>query len=240
MPFINVYFNDKRIAARKLTSREVTIGRTHNNDISIDNPGVSAAHAVIRAEGEDFSIEDVGSKNGTYVNGRRISLHKLEYGDIITIFKHRLEFVPWVAEGDSNPASDRAGLIDHSGTIQVDASRIGDILAQHAGKDGATQIRVELHVRTPDGNERILDLTESSYCIGKKADCLLKTSGLLAPPVSVRLQRQGSDYLAISEKKGELLINGESVETPVLLEHGDQLETRKMRMRYHTEILLGG
>ncbi len=48
------------------------------------------------------------------------------------------------------------------------------------------------------------------------------------------------DYLAISEKKGELLINGESVETPVLLEHGDQLETRKMRMRYHTEILLGG
>jgi hypothetical protein len=58
--------------------------------------------------------------------------------------------------------------------------------------------------------------------------------------VSVRLQRQGSDYLAIPEKKGELVINGESVETPVLLEHGDQMDVRKLRIRYHTEILLGG
>ncbi len=240
MPFINVYFQDKRIAVRKLTAREVSIGRTHDNDIPIDNPGVSAAHAVIWSQGEAFLIKDVGSKNGTYVNGRKISTHQLEYGDVITIFKHRLEFVPWSIDGETDQESSEAGLIDQSGTAQVDASRIGDILAQHAGKDGATQIRVELHVRTPEGRERTLPLTEANYSIGKKTDCLLKTSGLLAPPVSVRLQRQGSDYLAIPGKKGELLINGETVETPVLLEHGDLLEIRKIRMHYHTEILLGG
>lgn len=240
MPFINVYFHDKRIAVRKLTSREVTIGRTHNNDIHIDNPGVSAAHAVIQSKGDDFFIVDAGSKNGTYVNGRKISRHKLENGDVITIFKHRLEFVPWVADGDSDPRPEGAGLIDQSGTVQMDASRIGDILAQHEGKDGATEIRVELSVRTPEGKERILYLTEASYCIGKKTDCVVKTTGLLAPLVSARLQRQGSNYLAIPEKRGELVINGESVETPVLLEHGDQMEVRKLRIRYHTEILLGG
>jgi len=240
MPFINVYFSDKRIARRELTSGEITIGRTRSNDIPIDNPGVSASHAVIRPDGEDFFIEDLGSKNGTYLNGRKITRHKLEYGDTITIFKHRLVFVPWSAGAEDGAASNSAGpLIDQTGTVQMDASRLGEILSQHAGKDGVSQIRIELHVRAADGKARILGLTGSSYCIGKKSDCLVKTSGLLAPSVSARLQRRGGDYLLIPEKKGDVLINGEQVDTPVLLEHGDQLEIRKTRIRYHTEILLG-
>jgi DNA-binding winged helix-turn-helix (wHTH) protein len=48
------------------------VGRMRDATIQIDSPGVSRAHARIVVHGGDVTIEDLGSKNGTYVNGVRI------------------------------------------------------------------------------------------------------------------------------------------------------------------------
>ena len=63
-----------------LTEGTVTIGRTKDNDIQIDDPAVSTY------------IQDLRSTNGTYVNGSRVMEHTLEHGDIITIGKHNIYF----------------------------------------------------------------------------------------------------------------------------------------------------
>ena len=69
-----------------------TIGRDQDNDIQIDNDGVSARHAEIRVvpserlEGhEDIVIEDLGSTNGTLVNDERVERCSLKPNDVITI-----------------------------------------------------------------------------------------------------------------------------------------------------------
>jgi DNA-binding response OmpR family regulator len=49
-----------------------TIGRWQDNDLIIDDRWVSRHHARVRREGDRYLIEDLGSKNGTLVNGRRI------------------------------------------------------------------------------------------------------------------------------------------------------------------------
>lgn len=62
-----------------------TVGRKVDKDLVIADPRVSRDHAQIMQQGQEFFIEDLGSKHGTFVNGERIQRQKLERGD-------RLEF----------------------------------------------------------------------------------------------------------------------------------------------------
>ena len=57
---------------RPLTQGQNIIGRTDEADISLDKTEVSRCHAMITVQGTTAVIEDLGSKNGTYVNGRRL------------------------------------------------------------------------------------------------------------------------------------------------------------------------
>jgi len=56
-----------------LDSLETTIGRWQSNDVIVDDRWVSRHHARVLREGDQYRIEDLGSKNGTSVNGRRIA-----------------------------------------------------------------------------------------------------------------------------------------------------------------------
>ncbi len=72
------------------------IGRSSNCAITIDDPSISRCHAVVgHRPGRGFYIIDVGSSNGTFVNGRRLSTLKqcfLEDGDLIELSHTRVEF----------------------------------------------------------------------------------------------------------------------------------------------------
>ena len=63
----------------------LTIGRTKQNDIQLKAQYISRRHAVITTEGDAARVIDWGSKNGVYVNSKRVSEHFLENGDIVTI-----------------------------------------------------------------------------------------------------------------------------------------------------------
>lgn len=78
----------------QLGQKRVTIGRALTNDISFsDDPEVSRLHAVLEPIGEDWVIRDLNSRNGTSVNGRRISGDQpLSAGDQVTIGSARLVF----------------------------------------------------------------------------------------------------------------------------------------------------
>ena len=84
-----------------LSKDRTTVGRRSHNDLVIDNLAVSGEHAVIFKAGDDYYIEDLGSTNGTTVNGQPVKKHLLHGGDFVEIGKYRLKFV---AEG-GEPAS---------------------------------------------------------------------------------------------------------------------------------------
>ena len=64
---------------------ELVIGR-EGQALTIDDGEVSRRHAVVRSSGGVLSVEDLGSRNGTYVNGRRISeVVSLSLGDVLTL-----------------------------------------------------------------------------------------------------------------------------------------------------------
>ena len=69
------------------------IGRSPECDVFLDDVTVSRRHAELVREGETFSIRDLGSLNGTYVNRRRIESAVLENDDEVQIGKYRLTFL---------------------------------------------------------------------------------------------------------------------------------------------------
>jgi len=79
----------------ELVGNIVMIGRTPLNDIVIDNPVVSAQHAMLQKIGDTYWLKDLNSTNGTYVNGLLFTYGELKDGDtirfasVIAIFSER-------------------------------------------------------------------------------------------------------------------------------------------------------
>jgi hypothetical protein len=74
-------------------SERTTIGRSPDCDIFLDDVTVSRKHAELLQEDGRFTIRDLGSLNGTYVNRRRIESSPLSDGDELQIGKYRLTFL---------------------------------------------------------------------------------------------------------------------------------------------------
>ena len=71
-----------------------TIGRSPDCDVFLDDVTVSRKHAVLVQADGTFSIEDLGSLNGTFVNRKRIdSATALESGDEVQIGKYRMSYI---------------------------------------------------------------------------------------------------------------------------------------------------
>jgi pSer/pThr/pTyr-binding forkhead associated (FHA) protein len=93
-----------------LADAALTIGRDASCDIPLDaDKLVSRSHAEISAKDGQWTLSDLGSRNGTFVNGRRIRQHPLRDGDVIAIGSHQLAFA---AAGDPNAteSAEPAGL----------------------------------------------------------------------------------------------------------------------------------
>jgi hypothetical protein len=76
-----------------LDTDETTVGRHQESDIFLDDITVSRSHAEIRREGDGFTLLDVGSLNGTYVNRERVEKADLRAGDEVQIGKFKLVFL---------------------------------------------------------------------------------------------------------------------------------------------------
>jgi ABC transport system ATP-binding/permease protein len=93
----SLIFRDSRVDAHafkslKLDRDQITIGRDAGNDVVLDHPMVSSFHAkILRTQG-NYLISDLGSLNGTHVNGRKIQTQPLQPRDRITIAGFELKF----------------------------------------------------------------------------------------------------------------------------------------------------
>ena len=119
MPRLIVSMDGAVVKELTLTKARTTLGRRPYNDIVFDNLAVSGEHAVLILEGQDVSIEDLGSTNGTRVNGETVRRHVLQGADVITIGKYSVtiaaESPPPLADhpddADSEPEAPGPALI---------------------------------------------------------------------------------------------------------------------------------
>jgi pSer/pThr/pTyr-binding forkhead associated (FHA) protein len=93
-----------------LTGDALSVGRHEEQDVHLDDSGVSRSHAMLVRRGEAWSVRDNGSANGIFVNDRRVRDAVLSSGDLLRIGNCVLRFVPAAepeqeVELDEDPAT---------------------------------------------------------------------------------------------------------------------------------------
>ena len=129
----------------ELVNETTTIGRKPGNDIQIDNLSVSGRHAQVITILEDSFLEDLGSTNGTYVNGKLVKKHALENGDNITLGKYQITYQN--ASGGEQDFEQtmiirpgEAGMPEEAGGKEIDKSvqKISAAIASEAATTAAS------------------------------------------------------------------------------------------------------
>jgi FHA domain/Protein of unknown function (DUF3662) len=72
--------------------RRSRIGRSEESEIVLNDPSVSRAHAVVEVDGGEAVVRDLGSRNGTFLNGRRVESEALRDGDELRFGNTRMRF----------------------------------------------------------------------------------------------------------------------------------------------------
>jgi hypothetical protein len=85
-----IKFQGKVIGEANLKLGDTTIGRKPTSDVVLDDTLVSGEHAIITTVGMKSTIEDVGSKNGTFIENKQIKRHELKHGETIIVGGHAL------------------------------------------------------------------------------------------------------------------------------------------------------
>jgi hypothetical protein len=229
MAHIQVFYRDLLKDEVELLSDVTTIGRNSDSDIKIDNAGVSAHHAKIIKEGDDFVIEDRESRNGTFVNGKRVSRHMLAESDEVLISKHILKLTNAESQVDSHrtPASDPEQVVLGS-TVEVDVSNLGELMKQRQANFAAYLLLTGMEHRRAK-----YPLTKLNFKIGKAIDADITTPGWFAPRVSARVICKNDGFYVVPERRGRVRINGMGVIAPMKLEDSDRLTVRGLSLTFY-------
>lgn len=99
---------------------ELTIGRSSDNDIIVDNPSVSGHHCSLTRSGDRYTVKDNGSTNGTRVNSKEIVQATLKPKDLLQVGSVEFIFDAEYAETDDDGTATPAAEVEvESGPVEA-------------------------------------------------------------------------------------------------------------------------
>lgn len=216
----------------ELDQERLTIGRKPENDIQIDNLAVSGKHSMIITILDDSFLEDLGSTNGTYVNGKLVKKHALKDGDVIAIGKHELKYI-------NENASDDDDEFEKTMIIKPGSASAAVAAAQAAEKAGAAAAPQSTSAPTTSGGMPLGRLTVLNGPIAGKELELTKALITLGKPgtqVAVISRRPQGYFLTHIESSGGFpVVNGAEVGAKAYqLKDGDLIELASIKMEFST------
>ena len=233
MPTITLKFKDSVIGSYPIEKgMSMTIGRRKENDIVVDNLAVSGHHARIDCVGEAFVLVDLQSKNGTFVNEQLVSSHWLKHGDDISIGKHLLVFS--CAEGAGAAADTPLPGIDK--TMVMDTSNYRSMVQKSSPVVPKPLLRQSEPIGCLtylSGGEGRLDLSQKLITIGKDPTSEIVVKGFFIGWTAATISRRPDGYY-LSHAGGMVKprINGQRVQTPVLLQDLDLVQIGPVRLKF--------
>jgi FHA domain len=220
----------------------ITIGRLPDNNIHIDNLAVSGRHARVLWENDHFSLEDLNSLNGTFVNNRRITRCALKDGDVILVGKHTLGYADAVKH--DVPAStpvDRAAQAPPvpamDSTVVLDTRRAKEMFAAPATAStaaAATKERIgQLQVIDGKTDQTHYVLSGKLSVIGKSDMASIKLKGWTAPKVAAVITKTDNRYfIAPSEKDIKIKVNDSDIFGRKELNEGDTIKVAGVTLTF--------
>ena len=138
MASVTVIFGGQEQQTFQLDKPKMVVGREPTCEIHIDNLGISRTHCAFVNKNDAFVVQDLGSSNGTYVNGRKVNEHFLNDADEVIIGKYTLKFKNEV-QNKSAPAPEAGAapaVPDTLNTYVMDGAKIQEQLAKMRATQG--------------------------------------------------------------------------------------------------------
>jgi hypothetical protein len=104
----------------------ISIGRKHGNDIQLNDLTVSGRHSLITVMGDNTYVDDLGSTNGTLLNGARVAKSLLKHGDLIQVGNYQFTYFEDEQE-EYEPTMFLRAEIEDTQIIQTNPPKTGDI-----------------------------------------------------------------------------------------------------------------
>jgi pSer/pThr/pTyr-binding forkhead associated (FHA) protein len=232
IPEVLLFLGEKLLGTFSLSKGELTIGRSPGSDILIDNVGVSRRHAIIKISGDRATVEDLGSANGTFVSGQKITSQDLKDGDEILVLKHRLVFrVPKEAPAPKTEIAADAG----QKTMFIEAAAIAQATAgKVTGKPETATPKLRPYLILPDRRKMALESEELT--LGTAPDAKIQVSGMFVAKLHARIvpEKEGQFKIVHVAGLAGTRVNGERISERVL-KHGDEIEVGKQKLLYRLE-----
>lgn len=92
MPKLILTLDGAVIREYSIDKDSISVGRKHGNDIQLNDLTISGRHSMVSTVGENVFIDDLGSTNGTLLNGAKIAKSKLQHSDVIQIGNYQFTF----------------------------------------------------------------------------------------------------------------------------------------------------
>ncbi len=227
----------------ELNQERLTIGRKPDNDIQIDNLAVSGKHCLIITILDDSFLEDLGSTNGTYVNGKLVKKHALKDGDVIAIGKHELKYVNENATADDDEFEKTMIIKPGSASAAVAAAQAAEkAVAAAAPAAPAAAAKPGAAAPAGGGGMPLGRLTVLNGPIAGKELELTKALVTLGKPgtqVAVISRRPQGYFLTHIESDGDgkryPVVNGEAIGPKAYqLKNNDLIELAGIKMEFTT------
>ncbi|MBW2206494.1 MAG: FHA domain-containing protein [Deltaproteobacteria bacterium] len=226
-------FNKQVIKEFPFLKGSVTLGRLDDNTIIVDNLAVSGYHARIDKTGDDFILTDLQSTNGTFVNDKKVTSHKLTHGDNIVIGKHVILFV---ATGKGKVDGADPAKMDMDKTMMLDTAKQRELLAKQKAAPTPAQAVDKIGVITSiDGsNLGEFELSKKLTKIGKTDTSEIRLSGLLMGATAATISRRPSGYtISFAGGMSKLKVNGDVVKDSVSLKDFDTIEIGSFKFQFY-------
>ncbi len=219
----------------ELNQERLTIGRKPDNDIQIDNLAVSGKHALVITILDDSFLEDLGSTNGTYVNGKLVKKHALKDGDVIAIGKHELKYMNELATEDDDEFEKTMIIKPGSASAAVAAAQAAEKAGASAAEEKANNATSSGGGGMPLGRLTVLN----GPIAGKELELTkaLITLGKPGTQVAVISRRPQGYFLTHIESDGDgkryPVVNGEAIGPKAYqLKDSDLIELAGIKMEF--------
>ena len=225
MPEIVIKYENEIIERYVWEKKRISIGRTSENDVVLENRGVSRLHAQIEFTDNTAVIIDNESLNGTFVNNRKISEEILRDNDVVTIGKYNLVYHTEVSRQPS------AANLD--GTMVLKTKKQKELIQQDQyEKELVKQMGGSLLLGEDNTDFSEYQIDHNVTTIGRAKFVHVHVKGFMLSGIQAKIVKEEEQFLIVNlGRKGKTKVNGEPVNR-LALKNGDIIQVGKSVFRF--------
>jgi len=226
-----ISLNDKLI--KSFTIKEgwkLTIGRGADADVIVDNTAISREHTSLELKDGLYILSDLGSLNGTFVNGKKINgTEYITQEDDIKLGKFKLS----VGRGSEQELTSSYGAHPDTDdkTIIVSSKQLAGM-----AKDSDVK-KPEHQLILMEGNaapKKISLKGKSSIKLGKALSCDMVLSGFFIADAQLYIVQHKDKYKIIPQRSwAKTFVNGTKIRDEQILKKGDIIKIRSTKIRFY-------